>query len=509
MTELARTQGSSSEIERGGVPEVAALGKVLTDLFKRLGIPQSQYAHRVHLDKSAVSRYLSGRRLAPQDFVDRLVREVEEHLGAPLRQEAKDALRDQRLDALRVCNPDEFQLETLRGELARSRRDTRRADRNIEALHTLLERKEAEVRHLADDLTRLRLDWGAERADLARTRDDLRREVARLREDLDDAELLRADAERRGGELREQVLELEEELSRRGPSSGNLPLAAFKDQLVALWEEEDFPEASRELTEAAWSRPLAEAVELLDWVKETAGLTPAVAFVADVARLRPLPDVLAFAPEVAWQGRSRVQESWTAAVAARVTTRNAAVVHRGLRNAETLSDSEGDRVLAEAVARTRSDATAVGLVTAALSGSSAPPRLFRVAETLARRRRGDHFGLRVAVGLAQAGRHDMAALVLTAALPDSPDADGVRLGVAVLELTDAQIDTLFDLVTWLDDTKLMTTFAVWLNHPRDTVLLDRLLGTMARQGRLGLLDLGASRALRDAVGDWRRRSRGQ
>ncbi|MCX4984169.1 hypothetical protein [Streptomyces sp. NBC_00572] len=522
MTEVARTQGSSSEIERGGVAEVAALGNVLTGLFNRLGINRTQYAHRVHLDKSAVSRYLSGRRLAPQEFVDRLVREVEEHVGAPLQPEAKEALRNQRLDALRVCNPDEFQLESLRGELARSRRDTQRAERNIEALHTLLERKEDEVRRLADDLTRLRLDWGAERADPARTY-DLLREIAQLREDLGDAERLRSDAERHGEGLRDRVLSLEEELSRRRPSTGDVPLEALKAQLVELWEEESFPEASRDLTEAAWSRPLDELGGFLDWVKETAGLTPAVTFVADVARLRPLEDVLAFAPEVAWQGRSRIQESWTSAVAARVTSRNAAAVFQGLRKTETRSDSESDRVLAEAVSRVRSDAQAVALVSAALSGTAAPGPLKRVAATLAWRRRADRFGLRVAVGLAEAGRYDVAALVLDAACLGEtavhnddlmleeylPTEAFLGLSAAVREMGDTRIGVLFDLVTWLDDTYVMTAFAVWLAHDDEPHLFDRLLATMADQGRLGVLDLRMSGTLRAGVRDWRRRSRGQ
>ncbi|MCZ0981683.1 hypothetical protein O1L60_29805 [Streptomyces diastatochromogenes] len=212
MTEVARTQGSSSEIERGEVPEVAALGNALKELFTRLGISQSQYAYRVHLDKSAVSRYLAGRRVAPQDFIDRLVQEIEDHLGAPLQLEAKEALRGRRLEALRVCSPDEFRLEALRDELARSRRDAERAHRTIEALNALLDKKEAEARDAADDLTRLRLDWGAERAALARAREDLLRQVARLRQDLQDAEHLRAEAERQTRELRDHVLGLEEEL---------------------------------------------------------------------------------------------------------------------------------------------------------------------------------------------------------------------------------------------------------------------------------------------------------
>uniref|UniRef100_UPI00358FA86C helix-turn-helix domain-containing protein n=1 Tax=Streptomyces sp. NRRL B-24572 TaxID=1962156 RepID=UPI00358FA86C len=295
MTEVARTRGSSSEIERGEVPEVAALGNVLKELFNRLGISQNQYAYRVHLDKSAVSRYLSGRRVAPQDFIDRLVQEIEDHLGAPLQLEAKEALRGRRLEALRVCSPDEFRLESLRDELARSRRDTERAHRNIEALNALLDKKEAEARDVADDLTRLRLDWGAERSALARAREDLLRQVARLRQDLQDAEALRAEAERQTRELRDHVLDLEEELSRS--AVGDLPLDMLKSRLLAMWEEERFPEAARELTEAAWSRPVEEVIELSDWLEERgAAMTPET-FVADAGRLRPLEEALAFAPE--------------------------------------------------------------------------------------------------------------------------------------------------------------------------------------------------------------------
>ncbi|MFE6058192.1 helix-turn-helix domain-containing protein [Streptomyces sp. NPDC056431] len=519
MTEIARTQGSSSEIERGGVAEVAALGKVLAELFKRLGITQTQYAHRVHLDKSAVSRYLSGRRLAPQEFVDRLVREVEEHLGAPLQMEAKEALRNQRLEALRVCNPDEFRLESLRGELARSRRDTRRAERNIEALQTLLEKKEDEVRRLADDLTQLRLDWGAERADPAPTY-DLLREIARLRQDLEDAERLRAEAERHGEELRDRVLCLEEELSRRSPqAAGGLPLEAFKAQLAGLWEEENFPEAGRDLTEAAWSRPLDEVAELLVWLLGNgAGRAPAETFVVDVARLRPLEDVLAFAPGVLRRRPVRIRQLWVAAVAARITRRNAAAVHQGLWDAGTRPGVESDRVLAEAVIRVRSDEDAVALVVAALADTPAPEELTRVAKAFALGRPPDRYGLRCTVGLAEAGRADVAALVLAAAclpyLPPAkaddlgpggavPGVDYLMLGAAVLELDEARIDTLFDVVTWLDDRMVMTAFAARLTLANETALQDRLFSTMADQGRLRLLDLRMSQVLVDAISDWR------
>ncbi|MFE5596823.1 helix-turn-helix domain-containing protein [Streptomyces sp. NPDC056549] len=516
MTEVARTQGSSAEIERGEVAEVAALGNVLKELFTRLGISQSQYAYRVHLDKSAVSRYLTGRRIAPQGFIDRLVQEVEDHLGTPLQLEARQALRARRLEALRVCDPDEFRLEGLRDELARSRRDTERAHRNIEALNALLDRKEAEARDVADDLTRLRLDWGAERTALAGAREDLLRQVERLREDLRDAEHLREEADRHGAELRATVLRLEEELSRRRPATGpeDVPLDVFKERIRWMWEQEDLPDAARSLTEAAWSRPLEDVAELLRWLRET-GAAPET-FAADVARLRPLEDVLAFSPEVTRLGRSRVREAWVSAVAARVSLRNAAVVHQGLRDAVTRSETEADRVLAEAVGRVRSNAEAVVLVSAALAGTAPPARLPRVAEKLARGSRLDLFGLRVATGLAQAGRFDVGALVIAAAAGHAPDREGdeiddVRLGRCLREFGEAQIAALFDLVTWLDDTAVMTTFADRLARAQEQPLLERLITTLAEHGRLELLDLfdvHTSGRLKRAVRDVRA-SRGQ
>ncbi|WP_338492697.1 hypothetical protein [Streptomyces sp. SJL17-4] len=492
MTEVARTQGSSSEMERGGVAEVAALGNVLTGLFKRLDIPQAQYAHRVHLDKSVVSRYLSGRRIAPQDFLDRLVQEVEEHIGAPLQPEAKEALRGQRLEALRVCNPDEFRLESLRDELARSRRDADRAHRNIEALHALLDRKEAEARDVAEDLTRLRLDWGTERAALARAQEALLRQVDQLRQDLRDAEHLREEAERHGLELRETVLRLEEELSRTG--TGDLPLEAFKSRLMVLRKEARFPEASRELSEAAWSRSLEEVMELMHWLGDDAET-----FAVDVARLRPLEDVLALAPEVARLESAWFRDTWTIAVAGRVTPGNAPEVH------QAMGEDGGDRVMAEAVGRARSDWDAVALVLAVLSDGSSLAELPGLKLALGMKRRADRYGLRASVELVKAGRPDLAADLLEGALSFRPWGAIVR---DLEEMGDAPAAALFDLAVSSQDGMTLTEFAVHLAHVGQSPLGHRFLTALDDRGRLGLLDLGAHTYLLQEVTRWRR-SRGQ
>ncbi|MFZ4296440.1 helix-turn-helix domain-containing protein [Streptomyces cinereoruber] len=514
MTEVARTRGGSAEVERGGIAEVAALGNELTGLFNRLGITQSQYAYRVHLDKSAVSRYLSGRRLAPQEFVDRLVREVEEHVGAPLQPEVREAIRSRRLEALRACNPAEYELETLRGELARSRRDAERVNRNIEALHVLLEHKESEVRAVADDLTRLRLDWGAERTALARSQEELRSEIARLREDLADAERLRLEAERRGEELRGTVLRLEGELARRRPAGGpgELPLEEFQRQIVAMTEAEDFSEVARELTEAAASRPLEEAAELFRWLWEgDLHETTVEAFATDVARLRPLGDVLAFAREVVRPASHDLERTWVSAVATRVTERNAATVYKGLREPRRQGDPMGEWVLSEALGRTQNDADAISLTLAALAGTDYPAKGGRAAKALAHWRTSDPFGLRVLVGLARNGRPDVAIAVLASAIGEEPgrrprDTEDLQLGRWIRELDDTRIDVLFDLAARLDDVGLMNFFTVRLAYD-GSPLLDRLFDRLAGRGRLDLLDFRSFPELERPLTDWRRSRR--
>ncbi|MFE0777161.1 helix-turn-helix domain-containing protein [Streptomyces sp. NPDC058861] len=495
MTEVARTRGGSAEVERGGIAEVAALGNELTGLFNRLGITQSQYAYRVHLDKSAVSRYLSGRRLAPQEFVDRLVREVEEHVGAPLRLEVKEAIRGRRLEALRACDPAAYELETLRGELARSRRDAERMNRNIEALHVLLEHKESEVRAVADDLTRLRLDWGAERVALARSQEELRSEITRLREDLADAERLRLDAELRGEELRGTVLRLEEELARRpaaGP--GALPLATLKDRLAALWEESNTPEVARELTEVAWSRSLEEVAELLLWLREGGHAAAVDAFVVDVARLRPLDDVLAFAPRAVEARTSLHDDVWTPAVATRVTLLNVEAVYRGL------GESEGERVLAEAVRRTRNDADAIGLVLAALPDVTSFDGLPRLQNVLSMKRDGDWYGLGVSVELMGAGRAGMALALLSTAAGFRPRGS---LAPDLARLDEAQTDVLFDLVPLLPGVRL-TDFASHVVRSGSQRLLDRLLALLEDHDHLVLPGLSSDPELIGVVPAGRR-----
>jgi predicted nucleic acid-binding Zn-ribbon protein len=436
LTTVAGTSGISSQIERGQVAEVAEPGNVLKTLFTTLEISQNQYAHRIQLDKSAVSRYLSGMRLPPREFIRRLIAEVEEDRGVPLQLEAKEAIHQQWLVALRVCDPEEHKLETLRAELARSKRDAERAHRNVEALHQLLEQKESDIRGFADEMARLQLDWGSERAVIAQeqvalrrdqesfqaTRDSLLGEIKQLKEDLREAEQLRTESEDHSARLREQVLRLEEELSRQQLTgrAADIPLEAFKGQLVRMWEEESFAEATREMTEAAWARPLHEVVGLFNWLMEEGDAEKAKAFVTDVGRLRSIEDVIRFVPALV-EARSVSNrrasltpvEIWATAVAPRLTERNVARFYERLREKGGPYVRVGDRLMTAAVRRTNHPSVVVELLGNVARGADEPgdfPVTMRVVAL--RFRRDNTFPLAVIAGLASTGAHESARTIL-------------------------------------------------------------------------------------------------
>ncbi|WP_159046656.1 helix-turn-helix domain-containing protein, partial [Streptomyces sp. XY413] len=306
---MARMQGTSGEVARGVHPEVAALGNVLTEMFNRLGVSQAAYARRVHLDKSVVSRYFSGRRLATQEFIDRLIQEVGEAAGAPVQEHVKEVIRKRRLFALQAIDPAEYELESLRGDLALSRRECERALRQVDGLHLLLEKKEQEVRDLSSDITRLQLDWADERRSTGQeivgnygsqqefesTAQSLMQEIEELKHQLDSARRLHQEAESRCEGLKMSVISLEEELATQqsGSAARDVPIENFIDQISALLDEKQDVEAGKDLTEASWGRSIEDVNKLFNWL-QMMDRTLSVRFISDVIRFRTFGEVLHF-----------------------------------------------------------------------------------------------------------------------------------------------------------------------------------------------------------------------
>ncbi|MGW3633535.1 hypothetical protein ACWD7F_25830, partial [Streptomyces sp. NPDC005122] len=190
---------------------------------------QQQYAIRTNYDKSYVSRFLNGRRVATQDFVDGLLREVENHRKLPITKETRERLAHLRTAALRVYDPDLYKLEEIRGEARRYQREVKRLMLHQEALEGLLERRQAEASETRKELAQAQSDWIADRVQVEaeilalkgqglRLEDDrkvLLEEISRLRKELKATIEQKEVAEQRCALLEEQVEAVEIEVAEK------------------------------------------------------------------------------------------------------------------------------------------------------------------------------------------------------------------------------------------------------------------------------------------------------
>lgn len=269
MTEVARPGGRRTEVELSQLSEVAALATELTKLFKGLEIPQQQYAVRVTMDKSTVSRYLNGRRVPTQDFIDRLFVELERHRGVAITQEARSTIRRMRMIALKVTDPQTFELEDLRDQVDRSHRRIRQLMRQQEALELLLDHKEEDAKNYKDQLELLRSDWIAENREteasalevsrenerIKEEKKNLQQEIEELKDQLSQLAEQRIDVEERCAELEERLAQAEvalaEHLAKQPDSSFPFTPKDIAHITSEAYSEERFHDAARMLSLAA------------------------------------------------------------------------------------------------------------------------------------------------------------------------------------------------------------------------------------------------------------------
>ncbi|MCB5165989.1 hypothetical protein LG634_14235 [Streptomyces bambusae] len=304
MSELARQAPRRSELEISAIPEVAALATELTTLFNALQIPQQQYAARVMLDKSTVSRFLNGRRVASQDFIDRLLGEVERHRRMIITGEARARIKTLRLAALRETDPASFQLENLREELDRSHRAIRILERQQEALELLLDQREAEAENTQREMVALRGLWVSEqqqniseRADLVTHNDRLKSErqklhdeIQALKDQLSQVSDLKASAEERCCQLEERLLEAERALAKHleeiGEQAFNLTPREVLDEITASERDGRQYDAARTLSLSAAHLSATDLPELWDLLREARRIQEAETLVRDSLRFR-------------------------------------------------------------------------------------------------------------------------------------------------------------------------------------------------------------------------------
>ncbi|WP_073814791.1 SpoIIE family protein phosphatase [Kitasatospora sp. CB01950] len=215
---------------RGGGPEVAAFTAFLEQLFQALGISLTRYAARCNRDKGSVSRYFSGARIAPKDFVDELLRQVAETTGESVTPEVQEHVHRLRMAALQVRNASRHEVEELRDRLGAAERDLQLAGvreryllRSLEATEAQAHQAEQRYRQLEADRAAAR--YGAGPGELERWADgpetehareelrELRRELDLLRTELARAQELRHDAEDQCVRLEARLLAAEAALA--------------------------------------------------------------------------------------------------------------------------------------------------------------------------------------------------------------------------------------------------------------------------------------------------------
>ncbi|WP_327434635.1 magnesium transporter MgtE N-terminal domain-containing protein [Streptomyces sp. NBC_01236] len=208
MGELKPLQDGLAEPQR-------ALASELRALFAGLGVSVTRYSARVHLDKSVISRYLSGTHIPPWGFVrELLVQSTQEREGVPPTVEVVSHLQALHRRALESGNAVYHTVLLLQDLLAEADQDARRARMRERDLEAGLEAARLRIADLSVRERELEaaLEAGRDgRADVAARHvgeedfQGLRQEIERLERELESARRRHAAAEERCIELERQL----------------------------------------------------------------------------------------------------------------------------------------------------------------------------------------------------------------------------------------------------------------------------------------------------------------
>ncbi|WP_159392358.1 hypothetical protein [Streptomyces niveus] len=315
-----RQSACLSPLKEGLPADKRALAENLRALFGALSITVTRYALRRHLDKSSVTRYLSGDRVPPWDFVAGLIGDVRE-VSAPLTPQAEAALRETHRAALKA-NRRSSAMQELQDELASADEETRRIRTRERVLEQALHDRERSLSESISRSQRLEMEldnqqlahradvalWEGEYEQLGRDCDDLREEMLHLQEALavTRAELIAAEVQ---CDRLEAELDAMARLEGRAEGASSLMAAleaanqtssvAELVEVVGDLEARTQQAMARELVSAASrSRRVEDVAALLSGL-ERAGLhAHAVSAVAPLVMTRPVAETAALAGEL-------------------------------------------------------------------------------------------------------------------------------------------------------------------------------------------------------------------
>jgi CheY-like chemotaxis protein len=165
-----------------------AFAQALRTLFTGLGVSVRRYAARRYRDAGTVSRYLSGTRVPPWEFVVELFADLATDHGAPPTTPTLEHVRDLHRRAVRPGVPAADGVQVLQRQLADADREARRATVQEDVLGDALLDRQHRIADLEVRLNLLEAQWTAERAstplpvDEPGSADDLLAERGRLEE---------------------------------------------------------------------------------------------------------------------------------------------------------------------------------------------------------------------------------------------------------------------------------------------------------------------------------------
>ena len=144
-------------------PAVRALTESMRDLFDALGLSLTRFSVQMHCDKGTVSRYLSGERVPPRDFIDRLFKAVHDARGALVTPEVQTVILEQYLAALEEHNPKRYQIQKISDQLLAAEEERRQRELVISALRETVAKQQDNIYALEMEKRAVEAAWATER----------------------------------------------------------------------------------------------------------------------------------------------------------------------------------------------------------------------------------------------------------------------------------------------------------------------------------------------------------
>ncbi|MCA2178437.1 SpoIIE family protein phosphatase [Nonomuraea glycinis] len=163
MNEIARRPVELASLKPDLIPQVMAWAAELRTHFATLNMTISLFARLSHIDKGAVSRYLSGERVpTDRSFLDQILA-MRAGQGTAVTEEVREHLIELYLDALKATRPHEYRIQKVSDELAIAVTRWKEAERYAESLEYELSRRTHTIEGLSSENERLRAAWDRER----------------------------------------------------------------------------------------------------------------------------------------------------------------------------------------------------------------------------------------------------------------------------------------------------------------------------------------------------------